>query len=230
MTKTIIAIDGFSSTGKSTIAKALAYELSFIYVDTGAMYRAVTLYALEHDLIGEGFFKEEALITALPEILVSFELNTVENQADVLLNGVNVEKKIRTLKVSNYVSTIAAVSAVRRKLVEQQQELGKKGGLVMDGRDIGTVVFPEADFKFFMTASSQVRAERRYQELLKRGDQISYDEVLANVLKRDHLDSNRKDSPLLKAKDAIEIDNSNMSIQEQVVEMLKLIREDLKND
>jgi cytidylate kinase len=226
MSRIIIAIDGYSSTGKSTIAKALARELSFIYVDTGAMYRAVTLYALENQLIGEGFFKETELIKSLPHIQIGFELNTSSEQADVLLNGINVEKAIRTLRVSNYVSTIAAVSEVRKKLVEQQQQLGKTGGLVMDGRDIGTVVFPEANFKFFMTASAEVRAQRRYKELKDRGEQISYDEVLENVLKRDQLDSNRKDSPLRKAEDALEIDNSEMSIREQLSDMLKIIRKE----
>jgi cytidylate kinase len=220
----IIAIDGYSSTGKSTLAKALAKKLSYIYVDTGAMYRAVTLFAMRNNLIGPGFFDRKALIAALPQLEVHFIYNKKSAKGEVFLNGENVESHIRTIEVSNYVSVIAAIPEVRRKLVEQQQLLGDKAGLVMDGRDIGTVVFPEAELKFFMTASAEVRAQRRYKELLERGDEVDYEEVLDNVLKRDHLDSTREDSPLIKAEDAIEFDNSSMTIEEQLEQMLDLVK------
>ena len=228
MTNIIIAIDGFSSTGKSTLAKALANELSLIYVDTGAMYRAVTLYAMRHNLIDETHFDKNGLLCALPKIDVVFKYNSVLNKGEVYLNGQNVEHKIRTIEVSQYVSVIAALSEVRKKLVEQQKRMGAEGGLVMDGRDIGTVVFPEAQIKFFMTASAQVRAERRYRELKSRGDDITFEQVYENVVKRDYLDSTRIDSPLIKAKDAIEIDNSNLSIVEQRDMIFDIIRNKMK--
>jgi cytidylate kinase len=220
----VIAIDGYSSTGKSTLAKALAKELSLIYVDTGAMYRAVTLFALRHQLIGPDFFKKEALVEQLPLIKVEFKYNTQTKTGEVFLNDENIERSIRTLEVSNYVSPVAAIPEVRRKLVEQQQRLGTNGGLVMDGRDIGTVVFPNADVKFFMTASAEVRAQRRFKELIDRGETITYDEVLHNVVTRDRIDSTRVDSPLRKAADAIEFDNSNMSIKQQLEKMLSVIK------
>lgn len=220
----VIAIDGYSSTGKSTLAKALAKELSLIYVDTGAMYRAVTLFALRHKLIGPDFFKKEALIEQLPLIKVEFKYNTQTKTGEVFLNDENIERSIRTLEVSNYVSPVAAIPEVRRKLVEQQQRLGTNGGLVMDGRDIGTVVFPKADIKFFMTASAEVRAQRRFKELIDRGETITYDEVLHNVVTRDRIDSTRADSPLRKAADAIEFDNSDMSIKQQLEKMLSVIK------
>ena len=222
MKKIVIAIDGFSSTGKSTVAKALAKNLNYIYVDTGAMYRAVTLYALSHRLIGKNFFNKLDLIEHLKQIHISFKYNEELGYAEVYLNGENVESKIRTLRVSNFVSQIASVSEVRKKLVEQQQLMGKDKGVVMDGRDIGTVVFPEADLKVFMTASAETRAERRYLELLQKGYELSYKEVLDNVTTRDHIDSTREDSPLIKAKDAIEIDNSNLTVEEQLKAILML--------
>ncbi|SHI87350.1 (d)CMP kinase [Algibacter luteus] len=222
MNKITIAIDGFSSTGKSTVAKQLAKALGYIYVDTGAMYRAVTFYAMDRGLINESDFNVEALIYQLPKISISFKFNEALGFAEVYLNGKNIEKKIRTLEVSSFVSKVAAISEVRQKLVEQQQKMGQDKGVVMDGRDIGTVVFPEAELKLFMTASAETRAKRRYQELLERGEQVSYEDVLANVQERDHIDSTREDSPLTKAKDAIEIDNSNMTLDEQFNKIFQL--------
>ncbi|WP_458626943.1 (d)CMP kinase [Winogradskyella sp. PC D3.3] len=216
MNKIIIAIDGFSSTGKSTVAKRLAKKLNYIYVDTGAMYRAVTYFALENQFIGDGFFKEDQLINHLDDITITFKFNKLAGFAEVYLNGKNIEAAIRTLKVSKFVSPVATLSEVRRKLVEQQQLMGKDKGIVMDGRDIGTVVFPEAELKIFMTASAETRAKRRYKELLDRGHELSYEDVLENVTTRDHIDSTREDSPLVKAEDAIEIDNSNLTLEEQL--------------
>ncbi|WP_111684277.1 (d)CMP kinase [Winogradskyella tangerina] len=223
--KIIIAIDGFSSTGKSTIAKQLAKQLNYIYVDTGAMYRAVTYFALENELIGESFFHEEELINRLPEIHITFKFNEELGFAEVYLNGENIEKSIRTLEVSRYVSLVSAVSEVRQKLVEQQQIMGKDKGIVMDGRDIGTVVFPKAELKIFMVASAETRAQRRYKELLERGHNLSYDDVLENVTTRDRIDSTREDSPLVKAEDALEIDNSDLTIESQLDKLLKLAQE-----
>jgi cytidylate kinase len=222
MNKIVIAIDGFSSTGKSTIAKRLANKLNYIYVDTGAMYRAVTYFALEHNYIGEGFFHSEKLIKNLDKITITFKYNDIKGFAEVYLNGENIESDIRTLRVSQYVSPVATLSEVRRKLVEQQQLMGKDKGIVMDGRDIGTVVFPEAELKIFMIASAQTRANRRYKELLDRGHSLSYEDVLENVTTRDRIDSTREDSPLVKAEDAIEIDNSDLTIEEQLDTILNL--------
>lgn len=216
MKKIVIAIDGFSSTGKSTVAKELAKKLNYIYVDTGAMYRAVTYFALQNNLIGDNFFDSEALIKQLKDIHITFKFNEELGFAEVYLNGKNIEASIRTLEVSKYVSPVATLSEVRRKLVEQQQLMGKGKGIVMDGRDIGTVVFPEAELKIFMTASAETRAKRRYKELLDRGHQLSYEDVLENVTTRDRIDSTREDSPLVKAEDAIEIDNSNLTIEAQL--------------
>ncbi len=224
MNKITIAIDGFSSTGKSTVAKQLAKALGYVYVDTGAMYRAVTYYAMNNGLINISDFNSEALIYQLPKIKLSFKFNEVLGYAEVYLNGLNVEKKIRTLEVSSFVSKVAAVSEVRQKLVEQQQQMGQDKGVVMDGRDIGTVVFPDAELKLFMTASAKTRAERRYQELIERGDQVEYKDVLKNVQERDYIDSNREDSPLTKADDAIEIDNSNLTLDEQFNKILRLAK------
>ncbi|WP_340155667.1 (d)CMP kinase [uncultured Winogradskyella sp.] len=225
MKKIVIAIDGFSSTGKSTIAKQLAKKLNYIYVDTGAMYRAVTYFALENKLIGDGFFKETELINRLGEITITFKFNEAVGFAEVYLNGKNIESDIRTLKVSKYVSPVATLSAVRRKLVEQQQLMGKDKGIVMDGRDIATVVFPDAELKIFMAASAETRAKRRYKELLDRGHNLSYDDVLENVTTRDHIDSTREDSPLVKADNAIEINNSDMTIDEQLQRLIVLAEE-----
>lgn len=213
--KIIIAIDGFSSTGKSTIAKHLAKELNYLYVDTGAMYRAVTLYAMQHGFIREDFFDKELLIQNLKNISLEFRYNDDLKFSEMYLNGENVEREIRTMEVSGYVSLVSEISEVRKKLVEQQQLMGKNKGLVMDGRDIGTVVFPDAELKLFMTASPEKRATRRYKELLDRGHKVSYEEVLENVQKRDFIDSTREDSPLTKADDAVEFDNSDMGLKEQ---------------
>ncbi|WP_179377091.1 (d)CMP kinase [Winogradskyella wichelsiae] len=222
MNKIVIAIDGFSSTGKSTVAKQLAKKLNYIYVDTGAMYRAVTYFALENNCIGEGFFNKEDLIASLERIKITFKFNEALGFAEVYLNDKNIESDIRTLKVSQYVSPVATLSEVRSKLVEQQQLMGKDKGIVMDGRDIGTVVFPEAELKIFMTASAETRAKRRYKELLERGDDLTYEAVLENVTTRDHIDSTREDSPLVKAEDALEIDNSELTIKEQLASILEM--------
>ncbi|WP_117884266.1 (d)CMP kinase [Aureibaculum luteum] len=221
--KIIIAIDGFSSTGKSTIAKQLSKQLGYAYVDTGAMYRAVTFYAMQHNYVSADFLKEEELIKNLKEISLKFKYNEKLKFSEMYLNDKNIEKEIRTMEVSRMVSKVAAISAVRRKLVEQQQEMGKDKGLVMDGRDIGTVVFPEAELKLFMTASAEKRATRRYKELLDKGDKVSFEEVLQNVQQRDHIDSTRKDSPLIQAEDAIEFDNSDMGLKEQFERILSLV-------
>ena len=222
--KIIIAIDGFSSTGKSTLAKELAKHLGYVYVDTGAMYRAVALFAMQNGYIGEAFFDKESLINSLPYIKLVFKFNPDLGFAEMYLNDVNVEKEIRTIEVSNYVSKVAEIPEVRSKLVEQQQEMGKSKGIVMDGRDIGTVVFPEAELKIFMNASAHTRAERRFKELQEKGDKVSFEEVLKNIEERDYIDTHRDDSPLIKAKDALEFDNSNISKQEQFQKVLKLIK------
>jgi cytidylate kinase len=218
--KITIAIDGYSSTGKSTVAKQLADWLEYIYVDTGAMYRAVTLYAMRKGLISDGFFDKESLINKLSDINISFTRDTTSGKAEVCLNGENVEQYIRTLEVSSFVSPIATVSEVRAKLVEQQQRMGEE-----KGRDIGTVVFPTAELKIFMTASAEERAKRRYNELVERGDDVNYDAVLSNVVERDHIDTTREDSPLVKAADAIEIDNTETNIEDQFHTILQLAKD-----
>lgn len=228
MKKITIAIDGFSSTGKSTVAKQLAKHLGYIYVDTGAMYRAVTLYAMQHGFIDTTQFETSKLIDALEDITISFKFNDVLGFAEVYLNGVNIEKEIRTLKVSSFVSQVAAVSQVRTQLVKQQQQMGKDKGVVMDGRDIGTVVFPEAELKLFMIASAEKRAKRRFDELTERGDDVTYSDVLKNVEDRDYIDSHREDSPLRKAEDAIEIDNSNLDLKTQFEQVLQLVTDRFK--
>ena len=228
MKKITIAIDGFSSTGKSTLAKRLAKHLGYTYVDTGAMYRAVTLYAMQHNFISEKNINKEGLINHLKNIEISFAFNKSLGFAEVYLNGINVENEIRTLEVSNYVSKVAAIPEVRRKLVEQQHKMGKDKGLVMDGRDIGTVVFPDAELKLFLTASSETRAQRRFKELIDRGEKVLFDDVLKNVEERDYIDSHRKDSPLVKADDAVEIDNSRMTKEEQFETVLKLVNTKLQ--
>ncbi|MDG2280155.1 MAG: (d)CMP kinase [Flavicella sp.] len=213
--KIIVAIDGFSSTGKSTVAKQLASKLGYIYVDTGAMYRMVALYAFDQGCISPDTFDVEKLITLLPKITLNFVFNEKAGFAEAYLNGVNVESRIRTLEISNYVSRVASISEVRSKLVDIQQKLGQDKGLVMDGRDIGTVVFPEAELKLFMNASAATRAQRRYDELLAKGESVTYEAILENVTSRDAQDTSRKDSPLVKAKDAIEIDNSDLTREAQ---------------
>lgn len=218
MKKITIAIDGHSSCGKSTMAKDLARRIGYIYVDTGAMYRAVTYYALTHGLIdGEGTLDVDALESALPHLVIHFKANEESGRPDTYLNGENIEGMIRGMEVSGKVSEVAALPFVREALVSQQQRMGKEKGVVMDGRDIGTVVFPDAELKVFVTASAEVRARRRYDELLSKGQSADYDEIYRNVLERDYQDSHRETSPLRKADDAIELDNSNMSIDEQNV-------------
>ncbi|MFP2996702.1 (d)CMP kinase [Spongiivirga sp. MCCC 1A20706] len=221
----IVAIDGYSSTGKSTLAKRLAAALDYIYVDTGAMYRAVTYAAMKNDIITDGHIDRDALKSLLGSIKLSFELNKKTGNADIFLNGENVEVPVRTLEVSVHVSNIAAISAVRKKLVQQQQEMGENKGIVMDGRDIGTVVFPKAEVKFFLTASPEKRALRRYKELQDKGEKVSYDDVLKNVQNRDYIDSHREDSPLKKADTAVEIDNSDMGLDEQLERMLSYTKD-----
>ncbi|AKC19755.1 (d)CMP kinase [Flavobacterium psychrophilum] len=223
MKKITIAIDGFSSTGKSTLAKQLANHLGYIFVDSGAMYRAITYYALQNEYINQDLFNKEKLIKNLPQIKLEFQFNPKLGFAEMYLNDANVEKEIRPIKVSNYVSQVAAISQVRAKLVEQQQQMGKNKGIVMDGRDIGTVVFPTAELKIFMTASAQTRAQRRYDEMSSNSENVSYDEVLKNVQERDFIDTHREDSPLVKANDAIEIDNSHLSREEQFKIVLDLV-------
>ncbi|WP_034040006.1 (d)CMP kinase [Wocania ichthyoenteri] len=229
MNKITIAIDGLSSTGKSTVAKQIANHLGYVYVDSGAMYRAITFYAMQNGLISDDDFNKEALIYQLPKINISFKFNENLGFAEVYLNEENIEKQIRTLEVSSFVSKVAAVSEVREQLVKQQQKMGENKGVVMDGRDIGTVVFPKAELKIFMTASAETRAQRRYEELIERGDDVDYNAVLKNVQERDYIDSNRKDSPLIKADDAIEINNSNLSLQEQFDKILQLVKMTIEN-
>lgn len=216
MKKITIAIDGHSSCGKSTMAKDLARKIGYVYVDTGAMYRAVTLYALRNNLFdADGGIKEDELKSRMGDINISFRLNTATGRPDTYLNGENVEQEIRTMQVSNRVSPIAALPFVRQALVAQQQAMGKEKGVVMDGRDIGTTVFPDAELKVFVTASAEVRAQRRYDELKAKGMEADYNDILKNVQERDYIDSHRPTSPLRKADDAIELDNSNMTVDEQ---------------
>lgn len=231
MTKKItIAIDGFSSTGKSTLAKQLAKHLGYIYVDTGAMYRAVAFFAMQNNLISSDSFNKVELVNQLKDIMLEFKFNSDLGFAEMYLNGDNVEKAIRTIEVSGFVSKVAEVSEVRAKLVEQQQEMGKNKAIVMDGRDIGTVVFPNAELKVFMTASASTRAQRRYDELLQKGDVVTYEEVLKNVEERDYIDTHREDSPLIMASDAVEIDNSYLNREEQFEAVLDLVNNIIKED
>jgi len=218
-----IAIDGFSSTGKSTLAKQLAQQLGYIYVDTGAMYRAVAFFAMQNQYISVDSFNKAELINHLKSISLEFKFNNELGFAEMYLNGQNVEKEIRTIEVSGYVSKVAEVSEVRSKLVEQQQEMGKNKGIVMDGRDIGTVVFPDAELKIFMTASAATRAQRRFDELVQKGDAVTYEEVFKNVEERDYIDTHRDDSPLIMAEDAVEIDNSYLTREEQFQAVLDLV-------
>ena len=216
MKKITIAIDGYSSCGKSTMAKDLARELGYVYVDTGAMYRCVTLYALRHGLFrADGTINLPQLEAEIPNINISFKLNKETGRPDTYLNNENVESEIRTMEVSSRVSPIAAVPFVRAALVAQQQKMGEDKGIVMDGRDVGTVVFPNAELKIFVTASAEVRAQRRYDELKAKGMEADFEEILENVKQRDYIDSHREVSPMRKADDAIELDNSHISIAEQ---------------
>ncbi len=226
MKKITIAIDGHSSCGKSTMAKDLARTLNYIYVDTGAMYRCVTLYALRNDLFeADGTVKMAELEARMDDIDISFRLNEETGRPDACLNGEVVEKEIRSMEVSNHVSPIAAVPFVREKLVAEQQKMGLDKGIVMDGRDIGTTVFPDAELKIFVTASAEVRAQRRYDELKAKGMEADYEDILDNVKKRDYIDSHREVSPLRKADDAILLDNSNMTIAEQQAWLVEKVKE-----
>lgn len=229
MKKITIAIDGFSSTGKSTLAKQLATHLGYVYVDTGAMYRAITYFAMQNGYISKDFFDKDSLTNSLPFIKLHFEFNPVAGFAEMYLNGENVENHIRTMEVSGNVSRVAEVSEVRAKLVEQQQEMGREKGIVMDGRDIGTVVFPDAELKIFMNATTENKAQRRFDELQNKGQQVTFEEVLKNVEERDYIDTHRQDSPLVKATDAIEIDNSNMTRDEQFYKVLQLVHDKLSS-
>ena len=216
MKKIIIAIDGFSSCGKSTMAKDLAKEIGYIYIDSGAMYRAVTLYCIEKGLFdADNHINETGLASMMNDIHISFQLNPETQRPMTFLNGVNVEDRIRSLEVSSRVSPVAALGFVRKALVEQQQAMGKEKGIVMDGRDIGTAVFPNAELKIFVTASAEIRAQRRYDELKAKGQEASFEDILHNVEERDRIDQSRAVSPLRKADDAILLDNSHMTIAEQ---------------
>tara|TARA_R110002051_G_scaffold5108_1_gene27327 strand:- start:1089 stop:1784 length:696 start_codon:yes stop_codon:yes gene_type:complete len=215
MKKITIAIDGFSSTGKSTLAKQLAKKLHYVYVDTGAMYRAVTLFAMRKGFVADDKIDESSLTDSLGDVELKFIFNAEVGYAEMFLNGENVEKEIRTMSVSKNVSQVAVLESVREKLVSMQQAMGVYKGIVMDGRDIGTVVFPDAELKIFMTASPEKRAVRRYKELLDKGEDVKYDDILENVQKRDFIDSNRAISPLKRAEDAVEFDNSDLGLEDQ---------------
>ncbi|OFO73217.1 MULTISPECIES: (d)CMP kinase [Prevotellaceae] len=229
MKKITIAIDGFSSCGKSTMAKDLAKKLGYVYVDTGAMYRAVTLYAMRNGLFNaDGSVKTADLERQMSKINITFKLNKRAERPDTYLNNELVENDIRTLEVSNHVSQIAAVPFIREAMVAQQQRMGKDKGVVMDGRDIGTTVFPEAELKVFVTASAEVRAQRRYDELKEKGMPADFNDILKNVQERDYIDSHREVSPLRKAPDAIELDNSHMTIAEQSAWLMEQVEQKIE--
>ncbi len=223
MSKITVAIDGYSSCGKSTLAKALAQKLNYNYIDTGAMYRAVTLYCLRNNIIVNSELNLPKLLESLDAIQVSFVYNNTTKSSEVFLNGEHVEKDIRTLEVANHVSKIASIKAVREKMVSLQREMGKHKGVIMDGRDIGTHVFPDAELKLFMTADNDVRAQRRLDELMSKGEHHTLEEVKHNIEKRDYDDTTRKESPLIQAKDAIVLDNTDLSKEEQLNYVIKLI-------
>ena len=225
MKKIIVAIDGLSSCGKSTMAKELAKDTGYIYVDTGAMYRAVALFAIRNGWMNDQEINEEQLKKQIGQLVITFKTNA-EGQQETYLNGENVEKEIRSLEIANGASRISAIGFVRHEMVRQQQAMGVEKGIVMDGRDIGTVVFPDAELKVFLTASAEVRAQRRYDELQAKGESVNYDEVLQNVKERDERDSNREESPLRKANDAVEIDNSNLTREEQREMLRTLFRQE----
>lgn len=221
MKKITIAIDGFSSSGKSTMAKDLAKEIGYIYIDSGAMYRAVTLFSLRNGIIENDTIKEEKLEQEINNIEIKFKLNPATNRPETFLNGENVENEIRKMEVSSKVSYISAIPFVREAMVAQQQAMGKEKGIVMDGRDIGTVVFPDAELKIFVTASPETRAQRRYEELKAKGEEVNYEEILKNVIDRDYIDQNRDVAPLRQADDAILLDNGTMNLKEQKAWLLK---------
>ena len=214
--KIVIAIDGFSSCGKSTFAKAIAARLGYIFIDTGAMYRAVTLYALQQGAIRSGVVDNDAVVALLNDVEITFRFNPQRGASDIYVNGDLAEDKIRSIEVSNCVSSVSSIREVREKLVAMQQQMGRDRGVVMDGRDIGTVVFPDAELKIYMTADARVRAERRYAELKAKGDNVTLEEILENVISRDNADMTRAISPLRRADDAVELDNSHMSVEEQM--------------
>jgi len=227
--KIIIAVDGFSSCGKSTFAKAIAARLGYIFIDTGAMYRAVTLFALDHGAIASGIVDEEAVVRLLDQVAITFRFNPARGASDIYVNGDLVEGKIRTIEVSNCVSQVSAIPAVRQKLVAMQQEMGRRRGVVMDGRDIGTVVFPDAELKLFMTADPRVRARRRYDELTAKGQRVTLEEIERNVRERDKADMGRAISPLRQADDAVVLDNSCMTVAEQMEWFMKLFAKTMNN-
>jgi len=221
----IIAIDGYSSCGKSTLAKALAKELQYVYIDTGAMYRAVALYFLRNDIMKNGEVMLDKVENALDNITLNFQYNNQINKAETILNGVNVEQEIRGLEVSENVSKVSRIKSVRAKMVELQQKMGQQKRIVMDGRDIGTVVFPDAELKLFMTADEDVRAQRRFKELQEKGENITIDQVKKNIASRDFADTTREENPLKQANDAVVIDNTNITPQEQFDLVMKLVKE-----
>jgi cytidylate kinase len=228
MNKIIIAIDGYSSCGKSTLAKQIAKELNYIYIDTGAMYRAVTLYALRKGILTVDKFNVRKLIESLPEIKVSFNYNSATNKSETFLENDNIELEIRGIEVSKHVSKIAQIKEVRDKLVEIQREIGENKGLVMDGRDIGTVVFPNAELKIFMTANYRIRAQRRFEELQAKGDHVSLEDVENNIISRDNDDTSRTENPLIQSEDAIVLDNSEISQDEQLKIALQYVFKKLR--
>lgn len=223
--KIIVAIDGLSSSGKSTIAKQLAKKLNYIYLDSGAMYRAITYHAMQNHLISNDHFNKDSLIESLPEINIEFRHNHETSSSNITLNGIDISKEIRLFAVSEFVSEIAKVPEIRAALVVQQRKMGKQKGIVMDGRDIGSVVFPEAEAKFYVVASQEVRAKRRYLELQKKGSKVTLEEVSKSIKERDQKDMNRKHSPLIKTEDAIEIDNTNLDLEEQLTKIFDLVEE-----
>lgn len=226
--KIVIAVDGFSSCGKSTFAKMVAAHLGYIFIDTGAMYRAVTLWAIENGCVENGILNEERLVASLDQIQIDFRFNPERGASDIYVCGEWAEGKIRTITVSNLVSAVSAIGEVRRRLVAMQQAMGRDKGVVMDGRDIGTVVFPNAELKIFMTADPEVRAERRYKELQAKGEKVSREEIVANIRQRDHLDQTRAISPLRKADDAIVLDNGGMTLDEEMAWFDQIFKQKVK--
>ncbi len=226
--KIIIAVDGYSSCGKSTFAKAIAARLGYIFIDTGAMYRAVAHYALRSGAIIDGAVDQARIVELLPEISISFAFNSRRGASDIYVNGRSVEDEIRTIEVSSYVSRVSSIEQVRTKLVAMQQQMGQAGGVVMDGRDIGTVVFPAAQIKLFMTADPHIRAQRRYDELSSKGESVSLEEIEENIRQRDAADVNREISPLRRATDALELDNSHMSVEEQMEWFIELYNREIE--
>ncbi len=224
MKRITIAIDGYSSCGKSTIAKALAANLGYSYVDSGAMYRAVTLYALQHGIIKDGAFSESEIVHSLDHIILSFQFNAHAGTSETFMNGINIEKEIRMMDVSSYVSPVSKVHDVRVKMVALQRQMGKSKGVVMDGRDIGTNVFPDAELKVFMTADPDIRTQRRLDEMKEKGQNISRDDVRKNLMERDYEDTHRKENPLIQAPDAITLDNTDLTRDEQLEFVLKLVQ------